>query len=163
MSNKKLYIIRHAKAEEHSFSKSDFERHLISKGKERAERIALELAGELQIDEQTLFISSTANRALETAHIFADILGYSSAAIQLERDIYEAHHRDILKVINSVPSSFQKVLVFGHNPGLSDLVDYLTDRPVDLKTANIAIIELPANFDFAHVSANSSNLIKVLA
>jgi len=162
MPTRTLYIIRHAKAEEPSFAKKDFTRNLITKGKERAQRVALELAGKLRIDEQTLFISSTANRAVQTAYIFADALGYAHKSIQLESDIYEAHPHDILRVINAIPTHIETVLLFGHNPGLSDLVYYLTDRSVELKTSNVAVIELPANFDFAHLSANSSDLIKVI-
>jgi phosphohistidine phosphatase len=36
------------------------------------------------------------------------------------------------------------VVLVGHNPGLENLVTLLTDRPIRLPTAALAVIELPA-------------------
>lgn len=157
---KQLYIIRHAKAEEHSFNKKDFDRNLIEKGRERANKTATDLSEQLHIDERTLVISSSANRAIQTAEIFCNILGYSSE-IRQESGIYEAYHGDILKIINSVPDPIDTVLVFGHNPGLSMLVDYLSDRYVDLKTSNVAYLELEQGLRFAELSQGTAQLKKV--
>ncbi|MGY5254425.1 SixA phosphatase family protein [Sphingobacterium spiritivorum] len=162
MQLKNLFIIRHAKAEEHSFAKQDFDRNLIEKGEERAHRIAQELRYLIKIDEQTLFISSTANRAWQTAQIFADVLGYRRDLIQLEDSIYESHHFNILEVINQVPATIHTVLLFGHNPGLSNAVDYITDNPVMLKTSNVAQITLPGGFDFNNLSVNTGTLTRIL-
>ncbi|WP_238387235.1 SixA phosphatase family protein [Sphingobacterium olei] len=162
METKSLYIVRHAKAEEHSFSKRDFNRDLIGKGRERAHSIATELSPLVTIDEKTLVISSPANRAIQTAEIFSTILGYPAEKIQTEINIYEAYYLDILQVINNVTEPYESVWIFGHNPGLSDLTNYLCNSDIDLLTANVAIIELEKDIDFASASGSTGNLKTIL-
>lgn len=163
MGIKSLYIIRHAKAEIPSFEKEDYGRDLLPKGIKRATLIAEKLKAELPaIDEKTLIISSTANRAMQTARIFANVLGYPDKRIQWEPHIYEAHYLVLMKLINRIKAQYDRVLLFGHNPGLSNLVYYISDRYVDLKTAHIAHLELEEGIDYALLSANTANLKEVL-
>lgn len=157
-----LYLVRHAKAEEHSFTKEDFYRDLQKKGKDRAHRIAEELKQILQIDTKTLAISSTANRAIQTAEIFCSVLGYELDNIQQTKDIYEAHFTDILKVINTVSDSYDKLLVFGHNPGLSNLTNYLSHSEIELATSNVSILELEQGITFQMLAGGTANLVGLL-
>lgn len=159
---KTLYLIRHAKAEEHSFSKDDFYRDLQKKGRERAERIAQKLKGSLKIDEKTLVISSSANRAIQTAELFCEVLGYAKESIQQTRDIYEAHFMDILKVINSVPDEYDTLLIFGHNPGLSNLTNYLSHSEIELATSNVSILQLEGDLTFEMLGGGTANLVGLL-
>ncbi|MBV2228393.1 MULTISPECIES: histidine phosphatase family protein [Sphingobacterium] len=159
---KTLYLIRHAKAEEHSFSKDDFYRDLQKKGRERAERIAQKLKDSLKIDEKTLVISSSANRAIQTAELFCEVLGYPQESIHQTRDIYEAHFMDILKVINSVPEEYDTLLIFGHNPGLSNLTNYLSHSEIELATSNVSILQLEGDLTFEMLGGGTANLIGLL-
>lgn len=159
---KTLYLIRHAKAEDHGLLKNDYNRNIISKGKERAIRIANELATQLKIDSNTLVISSSANRAKQTADIFCEILGYPLADIQETKEIYEAHFIDILRIINGMPNKVDKLLVFGHNPGLSNLTNYLSHAEVDLATSNVAILTLPDNFNFSELAGGTTTLLNTI-
>lgn len=159
---KTLYLIRHAKAEEHSFSKDDFYRDLQKKGRERAERIAQKLKDTLKIDEKTLVISSSANRAIQTAELFCEVLGYPQESIHQTRDIYEAHFMDILKVINSVPEEYDTLLIFGHNPGLSNLTNYLSHSEIELATSNVSILQLEGDLTFEMLGGGTANLIGLL-
>lgn len=159
---KTLYLIRHAKAEEHSFSKDDFYRDLQKKGRERAERIAQKLKDTLKIDEKTLVISSSANRAIQTAELFCEVLGYPQESIHQTRDIYEAHFMDILKVINSVPEEYDTLLIFGHNPGLSNLTNYLSHSEIELATSNVSILQLESDLTFEMLGGGTANLIGLL-
>ncbi len=159
---KTLYLIRHAKAEEHSFSKDDFYRDLQKKGRERAERIAQKLKDSLKIDEKTLVISSSANRAIQTAELFCEVLGYPQESIQQTRDIYEAHFMDILKVINSVPDEYDTLLIFGHNPGLSNLTNYLSHSEIELATSNVSILQLEGDLTFEMLGGGTANLVGLL-
>jgi len=159
---KTLYLIRHAKAEEHSFSKTDFDRDLQKKGKDRAHRIAEELKETLQLDEKTLVISSSANRAIQTAEVFCKVLGYPIDSILQTKDIYEAHFTDILKVINTVSDEYDKLLVFGHNPGLSNLTNYLSHSEVELATSNVSILQLEKDLTFEMLGGGTANLIGLL-
>ena len=159
---KTLYLFRHAKAEEHSFSKDDFYRDLQKKGRERAERIAQKLKDSLKIDEKTLVISSSANRAIQTAELFCEVLGYAKESIQQTRDIYEAHFMDILKVINSVPDEYDTLLIFGHNPGLSNLTNYLSHSEIELATSNVSILQLEGDLTFEMLGGGTANLVGLL-
>ncbi|MFZ4863560.1 SixA phosphatase family protein [Sphingobacterium sp. Mn56C] len=159
---KRLYIIRHAKAEFPSLLKDDYDRNLMDKGIKRAQQIALDLKNRLKITANTLVISSTANRALQTAELFGTILGYPLENIQQQQSIYEAHYKTILEVINKVPNTVENLLVFGHNPGLSDLSNYICDTCIDLKTAHVACIELEEGLDFRELSGGTAHLKNIL-
>ena len=156
---KTLILIRHAKAEEHSLSKSDFFRDLQPKGIERAKRIAASLSNKIKVDNKTLVISSTANRAIQTAEIFCPILQYPTSEIQQTENIYEAHFTEILNVINAVDDQYEQVLVFGHNPGLSNLTNYLSHSEVELATSNAAILKLEDGINFSMLSGGTATLI----
>lgn len=163
MKTKSLYIIRHAKAEEFSLKKKDFDRILMKRGIERAQNNALILKEQCSpINDKTLFVSSTAARAAQTAHIFAKVLGYPEDQIQWTPSIYEAHYLLILKRINDVSAEYDKILVFGHNPGLSDLVTYISNQYVDLKTAHIACLSIEEDLDYSTLSSNTATLRKVI-
>lgn len=159
---KTLYLIRHAKAEEHSLSKSDFFRNLLPKGQERAKLISKELANTLKVGENTYVISSTANRAIQTAEIFCKALAFPLTKVQETEHIYEAHFTAILKVINSVAKEYDHVLVFGHNPGLSNLISYLSHAEVELATSHVAILQLEKGIDFSCLSGGTANLVGLL-
>lgn len=159
---KKLYLIRHAKAEDYSLAKKDYDRNLIAKGKERAKQIATLLKEEFVLTPQTKVLSSSANRAIQTAELFCKILNYPVTEIRQDKNIYEARYLDILKSINSTADSVENLLVFGHNPGLSDLTHYLTDAYVDLKTSEVAIIELEEGIDFTSLAGGTASLSHVI-
>lgn len=162
MKKKFLYLIRHAKAEEYAYGKHDYNRDIIDKGKERVAKIMGELTMRFQLTDGTQVISSSANRAIQTAELFCNRLNYPLDEIQLEKSIYEAYYLDILHVINKVSEEVDALLVFGHNPGLSDLTNYLCNTCIDLKTSNVAIIELEQGIDFRALSGGTATLKEVL-
>lgn len=161
MKVKKLFIIRHAKAEEHTFAKKDYDRNIIEKGILRASKIAPLLKDKFHKDNRTVFISSSANRAIQTAHLFAEVLDFPIASIIQTKTIYEAHYQDILQEINKVSDHVDTVFVFGHNPGLSDLTNYLCNTYINLKTSAVAIVNLDESIDFSTLSGSTAYLQEV--
>lgn len=162
MSNKKLYIIRHAKAEIPTWEKKDFDRNIMDKGAVRAQYIASKLKDILIVDDKTAVISSTANRAIQTAHIFCASLGFPVHNILQTKAVYEAYYQDILHIINQIPDHINTVLVFGHNPGLSDLTNYICNSYIDLKTSHVAVIDLEEGIDFASLSGGTGTLTQTI-
>lgn len=159
--------MRHGKAEDPDFTKRDFDRNLVNRGQEDANQIGKALWSSFddrqkatirEANSRVKLISSTANRAIQTAELVANVFEFPSDRIQREIEIYEAYHLDILKVINRVPDEVETVFIFGHNPGLSMLVNYLTDQHVDLKTANAAHLILNEEFTFAELSEQTATL-----
>ncbi|UIR56300.1 histidine phosphatase family protein [Sphingobacterium sp. SRCM116780] len=159
MMSKNLYIVRHAKAEQ-SLSKKDFDRILIDKGIERATRISKQLALDFKAEHTTLCISSPAKRAYQTAEIFIEAIKYPKIGLVKEESLYEASYLDILKVINQIPTQIQTAFIFGHNPGLSDFVEYVSNTSIYLKTSQVVQLLLDDDFDFNSLTANSASLVR---
>jgi phosphohistidine phosphatase len=121
---KRIYLVRHAEAVERATGLLDFDRPLVSKGMKSATKMAkLCKAKGITAD---LMISSPASRALETAHIFAEQLGYPAERILLKDGIYSnQQEEDLLALVRSIDRANQSVMIFGHNPGLQDFSAYL--------------------------------------
>lgn len=135
-----LIIARHGKAESGIDSKSDFERNLKEKGIEQSVIVGKGL--EKEINSVDLVISSSANRARKTAEILAKELSYSKKNIQFESSLYESGIEEILTVVKNIKSSSAKVLLVGHNPAWSDLVNLLQSSSfVGLRTSDVAILK----------------------
>ena len=75
----------------------------------------------------SLIVSSTANRAYTTACIIKEELGFVGEIVK-EPLIYEASAMTILNVVNQLDDSFNRVFLFGHNPGFTYLAEKLSDE-----------------------------------
>jgi len=137
---KRIYILRHGKAEE-SYDKADFERELIDKGERKTKKIAKYLSTKnLSID---LVLVSLAARTQQTADIIREDLSISKKKIQLEKALYLASLNSILEVIYAIPDHIENIILVGHNPGVSSLATYLSGEEVDwMPTSAVAAIEL---------------------
>jgi phosphohistidine phosphatase len=124
-----LYLIRHAKSSWDNPALRDFQRPLNERGLETAPQMAALMKKEGIIPD--LLVSSPAKRALDTARFFAAQYGVSDEAIVQEKDIYEASPIDLMRVISHLPDSAPTIFLFGHNPGLTDLVNQFTDDFID--------------------------------
>lgn len=125
---KYLILLRHAKSSWKDSSLNDFERPLNNRGKQDAPKMAQRLCQRgIQID---LIISSSARRTTETANIFTDILNYKSEII-FDHKLYAASDRQILSVINQLDNKYENVLLVCHNPGITNLVNYLSDSFIE--------------------------------
>lgn len=103
-------------------------------------------------------VSSPATRAIETAKYFASALKIEESSIFLKKNIYDASISDLLEVINALPESLKSVMLFGHNPGFSQLAYYLTGQPIEMPTCSIVHIEI-AQEKWQHIVADSGHLI----
>jgi phosphohistidine phosphatase len=141
---KHLYICRHAKSNQNLPNLKDIDRPLNERGLKDAPQMAeFLLKKNISFD---LFISSPAMRAKTTAEIYADMLGYKKDEIQLEQRIYEADINDIIDIIKLIPDNNNHVVIFGHNPAFTYLIEYLTEYEIDnLPTCGIACIEMNIN------------------
>jgi phosphohistidine phosphatase len=79
----------------------------------------------------SLIMVSPARRARETATIVATKLGYPREFLQRENDLYLATPDDIVAVIGEQDDAFMDVVVVGHNPGLSELVNRLLPGQIE--------------------------------
>lgn len=133
---KKLLLIRHAKAT-HETGYIDFERPLQERGLQDSAIMAGRLK-EKNIIPQIL-VASPALRTLSTANVFAQHLAIPQP--QTNRDIYEATTEALIKVINALPDEHDFIGLVGHNPGMSDVLYYLTGQLQDVPTCAMMLIE----------------------
>lgn len=135
-----LLLMRHAKSGWDDPSLADHDRPLNARGRKAAPRMG-ELLVELGLVPD-LVVTSTARRALDTAHAVVTSTGYSGR-IEVTRRLYLAEPPTFFEVLAELEPSHERVLVVGHNPGISELASLLTGEALELSTAAIARIELP--------------------
>jgi len=130
---KTLYLIRHAKSSWDDLNQSDFERPLNKRGKKDAPRMAKRLKEKRVTPD--FIITSPATRALDTCKEFAKILDYDKDKIETDQRLYHASEDQILAVISELKDrerdDEEVVLLFGHNPGLTEFANVLLNEYVD--------------------------------
>ena len=124
-----LTLVRHAKSSWSSPSVGDFDRPLNSRGQRDAPRMGHRLQN--QGFRVNRIVSSPANRAYTTAKLLAEEIGYPSPEILLEPRIYEASSNILIQVIQSFPDASERILMIGHNPGITDTVVRFTGKPFE--------------------------------
>ena len=139
---KKVYFVRHAKSEWGYSELSDFERPLNKRGKHDAPFMA-ELLGKKGVSPD-LIVSSPALRAYYTARTFARGLNYPPEKLQCSETLYEASAGAYLQLVNELDNNLNVVMLFGHNPDLTTIVNLLGDKQIEnVPTAGVVEIEFP--------------------
>ncbi len=137
---KKLIIIRHAKSSWDYPDLDDYERPLNGRGKKNAPEMGVRLKKRNIIP--TAIISSPAKRAYSTAKKIIKALNLPKENIQTDPRLYHGSVESILQVIHSVNYNENTIMIFGHNPGLTDLVNYLTGSNIyNIPTCGVAEID----------------------
>jgi phosphohistidine phosphatase len=136
-----LTLVRHAKSSWEYPELSDFERPLNERGRRDAPLMAERLRRSPPRPDR--LVSSPALRAITTAHIFADALSIPRDDIVLQPRIYEASAATLLRIVRGLDDGDRHVMLFGHNPGFSELAHLLADCTFDeLPTCAVARFEL---------------------
>ncbi len=136
---KTLFLVRHAKSSWKDPSLSDLDRPLNKRGRQNAPDMGAWLAG---LDSTPdLVLSSPANRALSTARHLVKSLDLDPEAIQVEQDLYFAGTDGMLRALEKVDDQFERVMMVGHNPVMTRLLNQLTGADVwNMPTCAIAVI-----------------------
>jgi phosphohistidine phosphatase len=122
---KELWILRHAHAESYRDEATDFDRALDARGRSEAEalgRLAKRL--ELRFDH---VIVSPARRTRSTAAGIVDALAIPMAHVEEHAGIYLAERQRLAELVRSLPDAAARVLLVGHNPGVSRLAQWALD------------------------------------
>jgi phosphohistidine phosphatase len=150
---KKLLLIRHAKAV-HDVDYTDFERPLKHSGTEDAILMAERLNSEAIIPQ--LLVTSPALRTLATADIFAEHLELPKPAEDVR--IYDAGQQTLLDIVNQFPDDRNFIGLVGHNPGIGQLLNYLTDESREVSPGAAALITFDID-EWKLISCNMGKLI----
>jgi phosphohistidine phosphatase len=143
---KTLYVIRHAKSSWADPIASDFERGLNERGKKDAPRMGKRLK-EKEINPDFM-LSSPARRALSTAKRIAEILKYKKEKIKTHAKLYHADEETILSILQEVKDKHDVVMLFGHNPGLTEFVNTLSAVEINIDnvpTCGVVAFSLPVD------------------
>lgn len=146
-----LLLLRHGKSDWET-QLDDFDRPLVDRGKRSAQRIGAWLARhDLQPD---YIISSPAERALVTAQKCCKAMGLGVQHIHADPRVYAADTDMLLTVLKDCPNQAKRVMLVGHNPGLEDLLTWLSDKNIELPedgkllpTATLAKLTMNENWN----------------
>ena len=124
---KTIYLVRHAAAAKGKPKSPDMKRVLSKKGRKEAVKMAKKLKKNGTLPD--LLISSPAKRAMQTARVFAKAIKYPKDKILLNKTLYEANNASsngtLLEDVRRMDDQFQSVIVFGHDPLLTEFAHYL--------------------------------------
>jgi phosphohistidine phosphatase len=134
-----LYLLRHAKSSWADASLADFERPLNDRGREAAEQMGRFLA-EKKVDISVL-VSSPSVRTRQTIEILLQDASLRIEPVFDER-IYEGSLNTLVHVVSELPDSQQAAMLVGHNPGMEQLLSFLTHETRNVPTCALAKIDL---------------------
>jgi len=133
---KTLFLIRHAKSRRDDPAMPDKDRPLNDRGKRDAPKMGERLAK--RDVKPNLILSSPARRALKTAEIIAKKLDYKLKDIVVDNRLYAVEADDLLRVIRGLGDKAERVMLFGHNPELTELAHRLSSKITHMPTCAVA-------------------------
>jgi phosphohistidine phosphatase len=133
--------MRHAKSDWGAATGGDHERGLAGRGVKAARRIGRFLTDSGATPD--LVLSSTAVRARTTAELAAEAGDWGCEIITSE-DLYASDPERVLDVIRETGDEVERLLIAGHEPTWSSLVNWLIgDGRIGMPTAAVACLDLP--------------------
>jgi len=138
---KYLTLLRHAKSSWRNPELADFDRPLNKRGRHDAPLMAKRLAE--RGFRPDLLLSSPALRARLTVEAVAEHLAVEADHLSFNEAIYLAEFPQLLALLQNLDEHHHDVLLVGHNPGLTDLINYLAVWQLEnLPTCGVFGIEL---------------------
>ncbi len=134
---RRLTLVRHAKSDWSLPGQPDWDRVLNKRGQRDAPEMARRLRARKLKPEAIL--SSPAVRALSTATIMARELKVPAGIVRQDERLYLAAPSDMLAVIRELGGDAAHLMVFGHNPGITELANRLSagDRIDNMPTCAV--------------------------
>jgi len=139
---KTLFLVRHAKSSWADAALPDKDRPLNDRGQRDAPKMGERLAERtVKLD---LILSSPATRALKTAEIIAKKLDYRRKDIVVNERLYAVETDDLLDVIHKLGDELERVMLFGHNPELTQLARRFSGEITHMPTCAVAEFKFDA-------------------
>jgi phosphohistidine phosphatase len=137
-----IYILRHGIAEDGQAGQPDGERALTAEGKKKLRNV-LRAAAKAGV-APSLILTSPYRRALQTAELAAEILGYKGDLLRTKALQPGSEPQAVWEEIR-VHKDQANILMAGHEPLFGRLTAYLLAAPtlqIDFKKGAIACVEL---------------------
>jgi phosphohistidine phosphatase len=125
MTERRLYLLRHAKSSWEEPGLPDHDRPLAPRGRRAAKAIGRHLRD--HGIEPELVLCSSAVRAQQTL----ERIGLEG---RIEPELYGAGAEELLERLHAVPASVRSVMLIGHNPDLQELALLLASDARELET-----------------------------
>ncbi|MGH7072718.1 MAG: SixA phosphatase family protein [Stellaceae bacterium] len=143
-----LYLLRHSRTAPHSDTRPDRERPLEEQGRADARALARWIAARrLRPD---LVLCSPARRARETQDLIVEAFA-TPPELRYDNELYLADADRLLDELRTLPEGVGRVMLVGHNPGLHELAQMLSDATTgplarrladNLPTSGLAMFEI---------------------
>ena len=139
---KRLILVRHATAVDKGPEGSDFHRRLKKRGKREARVMADQVKALIEVPDQML--SSPADRALETAGIFAEHFGVPAERVTLREELYGGlDPGEFLHIIQRLDDTASSVMIFGHDPSFTEFAGYMIPAFTDsIPKAGVLVMDI---------------------
>ena len=125
---KRLFLLRHAKAQPADGSTEDFDRTLLLSGMQDASAMARYLRkSDHRLD---LILCSASARTTQTAEL---VLQEMEAQVEYRDNLYLAEAAKLVAAVRGAPAAVTNLMLVGHNPGLENLATLLAREPVRRK------------------------------
>ena len=136
---KRLFLIRHGKSSwDHNLQDQD--RPLKKRGYKDA-ALVLDAFPKAMGEPEKIW-SSFATRALETAKLFKEKFKVAEDDFQIRRDLYTFNSKELLQIIKSCDNSINRLMIFGHNPAITEVVNFLGSEFFEnIPTTGLCIID----------------------
>lgn len=125
---KRLFLLRHAKAQPADGATEDFDRTLMLSGMQDAGAMARYLGKSGYRVE--LILCSASARTTQTAEL---VLQQLDSEIDYRDNLYLAEPGRLLAAVRGAPAAVASMMMVGHNPGLEALAALLAREPVRRK------------------------------
>ena len=154
---KKLFIVRHAKSSWSHPELDDFDRPLNRRGKKNALEMGQRLSDRNVMPDE--LVTSPARRAAATAKRIAGQISYPLEKINKNDRLYHGSTNDMINIIQSRAHETDTLMLFGHNPGLTDLANDLSGSDIyNIPTCGIAEINFEVS-SWMEIGAGKGELI----
>jgi len=160
---RRIFLLRHAKAERSNPGTQDRARVLIERGRKDAARIGAYMANHALLPDR--IVLSPSARTQETWKCLSGEFKSAPGAISAEQ-LYDAAPRDIIGVVKASPASAYSLMLIGHNPGLHEAalmliasgdIDARERLREGLPTAGLVVVDFSFD-DWSKVHAHSGRL-----
>jgi len=137
---KRLILIRHAKSSHKNLHLHDRERPLNKRGSQDTQIMSQWLAE--QTDNIELILSSTAKRSWLLAEAIHE---KTSAMLQSSESLYTFNSSRLLSVIYELPDTFDNIILVGHNPALTSVVNHFGFVIDNVPTSGVVAFDCDIN------------------
>src|SRR5262245_52509719 len=138
MTEHTLILLRHGKSD-WSGGEADSHRPLAKRGRRQAPEAGKWLAA--NVDRIDLAVVSPARRAKETWDLVAAELD-APPPTRLDNQVYAASVPELVSIVRQLSEDVDTAVLVGHNPGIEDLITWLTGEGPPMPTSALAVITI---------------------